>query len=46
MSIEWVVPIVCIVLAVLVPDTTLKWIFGLLGVFILGFFIAHSTREK
>lgn len=46
MSTEWLIPIGCIVIAVLTPEPTLKWVFGLLGVLILGFFLGHSNKDK
>ena len=46
MSTEWLIPIGFIAIAVLTPEPTLKWVFGVLGVLILGYFLGHSKRDK
>ena len=46
MSTEWLVPIGFIVLAILIPEPVGKWVFGVLGVLMLGYFLGYSNRDK
>lgn len=46
MSIEWLFPIGLLVLAYLTPDTTLTWVFAVLGLVMLGYFAAKSEKDK
>jgi hypothetical protein len=46
MSTEWLVPLGLIVLAILTPDTTLNLVFVVLGLVMLGCFMAKSEKDK
>jgi hypothetical protein len=46
MSTEWLLPIGLIVLAILTPDTTLTWVFAVLGLVMLGYFMSKSEKDK
>jgi hypothetical protein len=46
MSIEWLFPIGLLILAMLTPDKTLTWVFGVLGLLMLGYFMGHSGKDK
>ncbi len=46
MSTEWLVPVGLIVLVILTPDTTLTWVFAVLGLVMLAYFMAKAKRTN
>ena len=46
MSTEWLVPIGFIVLAIFIDEPIGKWVFGVLGVLMLGYFLGRTHDER